>query len=331
MPSQPLSPASAVAAQPVTQPIPRLLPGSALCRRIGAGPLVPPRLVACALLCVLAARFAPLLARAPQPAALPPLLFWMLGALALGGCLWWVAKRQVGVRGGFLALALYVASPLALRDEAGSFAALGVFAMLYTGVGVAHALQGPRRKWPPRIALMAALCVFTSIVQPLACAAALVLVFAAMLYLAEERRALVPALLLLWTAAAALPWLLFRLLASLLAIPLVLWHPAQTGQTSARLGDAALAGVLTAALVLWAVSRRSRYFGNTAPLLAAVLLASVAAVAGAQAILWAMPFVLLFIAGVITDGLELRSNKIWKLVVWLTLAAQCAAIFLNTG
>ncbi len=330
MPSEPGSPASAVAAQPATQPVPPTLSDSGLCRRAGPRPPVPPRLVAGLLLCVLAARFAPLLARARQPDALPPLLLWMLGVLALGSCLWWVAKRQVGVRGGFLALALYVTSPLALRDEAGSFAALGVFAMLYTGLGVAHALQGPRRKWPPRIALMAALCVFTSVVQPLACAAALVLALAAMLYLAEDRRAPVPALLLLWTAAAALPWLLFRLLEALLAIPLVLWHPAQTGSPG-RLGDAGLAAALTAALVLWAVSRRSRYFGNTAPLLASFLLAAVAALAGAQAILWAMPFVLLFIAGVITDGLELRSNTIWKLVVWLTLAAQCAAILLETG
>ena len=299
--------------------------------RLGSGPCegpsspsVPPRLVAGALLCVLAARFVPVLAHARQPLAqLPPLLFWMLAALSLGGCLWWVAKRQIGVSGGFLALALYVSSPLALSDAAATCAALGVFAMLYTGVGVAHALQGPRRKWPPRIALMASLCVFTSVAQPLACAAALALALIAMLYLAEQRRTVLPALFLLWTGAAALPWLLLRLLEHFLAFTLVLEQP-EPGPLG-LLRNAGLLGALAAALALWTVSRRSRYFGNTAPLLAAALLAAMTVVAGKQATLWAVPFVLLFVAGVIADGLESRSKKIWKLVVWLTLAAQCAA------
>ncbi len=304
-------------------------PGSGLCERLRPRPFLPPRLIAGTLLCVLAARFAPMLVHARQPLALLSPLLWMVAALALGGCLWWVAKRQIGVGGGLLALGFYVTSPLALSGKAASGAALGVFAMLYTGVGVAHALQGPRRKWPPRIALMAALCVFTSAVQPLACAAALALALGAMLYLAEERRPALPALFLLWTAAAALPWLLLRMLERFFGLTLVL------GQREAvhpeLVPNLGLLGAFCAALALWAVSRRSRYFGNTAPLLASVLLAALALIAGTQATLWLVPLVLLFVAGVLADGLELRSNKIWKLVVWLTLAAQCAAILLKTG
>ena len=40
--------------------------------------------------------------------------------------------------------------------EAEVLAALGVYGGVYTCIGVAHAMQGPRRKWRPRLVLLTA-------------------------------------------------------------------------------------------------------------------------------------------------------------------------------
>jgi len=78
----------------------------------------------------------------------------------LGGGLWWVTRRLYGNQGGYIALALYCFSPAVLRmcvtPNPEIFAALGVYGGLYTCIGVAHAMQGPRRKWRPRLVLLTA-------------------------------------------------------------------------------------------------------------------------------------------------------------------------------
>src|ERR1700735_5012877 len=78
-------------------------------------------------------------------------------ALWLGGGLWWVARRLFGNEGGGLALALYVFCPAIVsygsRPNNEILALWGLYGLLYTAIGVAHALQGPRRKWKPRIGL----------------------------------------------------------------------------------------------------------------------------------------------------------------------------------
>ena len=230
-------------------------------------------------------------------------------ALALGGCLWWVAHRQVGFAGAVLALALYTGSPslpaMVLGRAATLAAALGLFAMLYTGVGVAHALQGPRRKWPQRILLMAALCAFTAVAGVPACGAGLLLALGAMLYLAEGRRALLPLLLLLWAGAGAVAFAVLRLLHLTL--------PAASPALSPRvLSDAGAVAAFVIAIVGWLGVARSRYFGNTAPLLAACALAAAGWATGAPAgALWGAPFALLFVAGVFADGFESGARRLW--------------------
>ena len=76
----------------------------------------------------------------------------------LGGCLWWVTRRLYGNLGGYTALALYCFSPAMLKacvaPNAEVLAALGVYGGVYTCIGVAHAMQGPRRKWRPRMVLL---------------------------------------------------------------------------------------------------------------------------------------------------------------------------------
>ena len=271
------------------------------------------RFVAGALLTLLAFRYGLAGFRASVFASLSA----MAAAAALAGCLWWVAKRQSGSGGALVALAFYSCTPMILQPDAGIFGALGVFAMLYTGVGVAHALQGPRRKWLPRILLMAALTAFTATAAPVACAAGLLLSATAAAYLAEGKRRILPPLFTLWTgvAVAALS-ATHHLLPSMAAVPHTQVFAAETRQ---------YAGLLTAllvALALWCSAARTRYFGNTAPLLATLFLLALKPVAGQQVVTWALPFALLFAAGCFADALEAERQRLWASSLALLAAAQ---------
>ena len=83
---------------------------------------------------------------------------FVLFALWLGGGLWWVARRLFGNEGGFFALGLYCFCPaivrLAVTPNNDLLAMWGLYGLIYTAIGVAHAMQGPRRKWRPRIVLL---------------------------------------------------------------------------------------------------------------------------------------------------------------------------------
>ena len=86
---------------------------------------------------------------------------FLLAGCMLGAGLWWVTRRLYGNLGGYTALALYCFSPAVLKacvaPNAEVLAALGVYGGVYTCIGVAHAMQGPRRKWRPRIVLLTAI------------------------------------------------------------------------------------------------------------------------------------------------------------------------------
>ncbi len=103
-----------------------------------------------------------------------------------------MTRRLYGNLGGYTALALYCFSPPILRacvaPSPEVLAALGVYATVYTCIGVAHAMQGPRRRWRPRIMLLtAALGVAAaSHIAALPVAALLGLLF--MLWVADGRR-----------------------------------------------------------------------------------------------------------------------------------------------
>src|SRR5579871_2264415 len=83
--------------------------------------------------------------------------FLFAGCL-LGGCIWWVTRRLFGDFGGYTALALYCFSPPILKacivPNPEVLAALGIYGGVYTCIGVAHAMQGPKRKWRPRLVLL---------------------------------------------------------------------------------------------------------------------------------------------------------------------------------
>ena len=128
-----------------------------------------------------------------QPASAPAV--YPRGGAA-GRSLWWVTRRLFGNPGGYVALGFFCVSPPVIRAATSPspeiLTALGFFAAIYTAIGVAHALQGPRRKWRPRILLLAAGFALVAASHSAAILIALPLAIILMLYLAERRRTTVP-------------------------------------------------------------------------------------------------------------------------------------------
>ncbi len=131
---------------------------------------------------------------------------FVFAALALGACLWWVTRRLYGNTGGYIALGLYCFAPpivaAATSPNNEIWAALGLFAAVYTAIGVAHALQGPRKKWRPRIILLTVILGVLAAAHVSAFILALLFTIAFIAYLAESRRAYLPTLLIVWVSGS---------------------------------------------------------------------------------------------------------------------------------
>jgi hypothetical protein len=241
---------------------------------------------------------------------------FLLAGCVLGAGLWWVTRRLYGNLGGYTALALYCFSPLVLRacvaPNSEVLAGLGVYGGVYTSIGVAHAMQGPRRKWRPRIVLLTAMLGVAAAAHIAALPVAALLGLAAMLWVAEGRRAQVlPVILAAVAGALVLVFAcygfspdafsyVFRSSAGFLGISL---DPAR--RFFSTLGNAGITVAAAAALVLYLGVRRSWYFGNTAPLICfLVLILLVMTGAPGSPWLWALPFLLTFVGGVFADAYE---------------------------
>jgi len=257
-------------------------------------------------------------------------------ALMLGACLWWVTRRLYGNTGGYIALALYCFAPpviaAATYPNNEIWAAFGLFAAVYTAIGVSHAMQGPRKKWRPRIVLLTVVMGFTAAAHVSAFVLALLLTVCFMAYLAEGKRSYLPTLLIVWVLGAMLilfasytfrPDAFSYIFRSEVAKVGLSLEPARMFFTT--LQNAGLTIAAVGALGLYLAMRRSRYFGNTAPLIVAVLLLVLVTTGVAtKTWLWALPFLLAFVGGVFADVLETRYRR-WFL--WITgglLLAQAA-------
>jgi hypothetical protein len=234
----------------------------------------------------------------------------------LGAGLWWVTRRLYGNLGGYTALALYCFSPAVLRacvtPNAEVLAALGIYGGVYTCIGVAHAMQGPQRKGRPRIVLLMAAFGLAAASHIAALPIVALFGLIAMLWVAEGIRSKMLPVVLMATAGAfvfvfacygfspdAFSYL-FRSAAGLLWVSL---DPAQ--RFFSALPNAGISVAVAAALALFLGLRKSRYFGNTAPLLCAmVLFLLVMSGAPCSPWLWALPFLLTFIGGVFADAYE---------------------------
>ena len=255
---------------------------------------------------------------------------FLLAGCALGGGLWWVTRRLYGNLGGYTALALYCFSPPILKaclsPSNEILAALGVYGAVYTCVGVAHALQGPRRKpgppatglrrwggkWRPRFLLLTAALGIAAAAHIAALPIAALLGLLLMLWVAEGRRsqslpivllASVGALLIVFACYGFSPdafSYLFRSAAGFLWFSL---DPMR--RLFSTFSNAGITVASIAAALFYVALRRARYFGNTAPLLCALILfALVMTGAPGSPWLWALPFLLTFVGGVFADTYE---------------------------
>ncbi len=263
----------------------------------------------------------------------------------LGGALWWVSRRIFGNQGGYVALALYCFSPpiLLASSTAGPaiLAAWGLFGLVFTAIGVAHTLYAPPRLWRPRIVLLGVAIGVTAAANVAAAIAGLAFGALFMMYLAPGRRRAALGILAASSAIGSVVFLLcfgfnMRDLAAAAVTPngdylrfTSHWLARFTRVPGGLLAVAAFLSCLLVFL-LW---RRTRYFGNFAPGIVALLLPWwPGSSLGASSPLWALPFALVFMGGIYADLLDraVIRDQVQKLVVtsaWILLGA-CAALSL---
>jgi hypothetical protein len=266
---------------------------------------------------------------------------FLLTGILLGGALWWVTRRLYGNTGGFIALALYCFCPPVIHactyPNNEILTAFGLFASIYTAIGVAHAMQGPPRKWRSRIVLLTLTLGFTAASHVAAFLLALLLAIGFMAYLAVGRRAYIVPIMM-----TAIIGTLLLLFASYDFSPDAfsyffrsgagrIWFSLQPGREWAlSFSNSAVTLAAASALMLYLPTRRSRYFGNTVPLLLALLFFTLITPGiSSEPTLWALPFLLTFIAGVFADFLETRYRPVFLLVTGSLLILEAALSVLS--
>ena len=112
-----------------------------------------------------------------------------------------------GNEGGFFALGLYCFCPAVVRSAVTPnndvLAMWGLYGLVYAAMGVAHAMQGPRSKWKPRIVLLTVALGLTAAAHLLAAMIGFVMAMVWMMYLSERRRSYVMQILV-FSAVGAL-------------------------------------------------------------------------------------------------------------------------------
>ncbi len=260
---------------------------------------------------------------------LPRLPFLACGVF-LGASLWYVARRLCGNIGGFIALTFYCFSPSVIQasavwhTEPEIAAAWGAFGTIFTAIAVAHTLYAPREVvlWNWRRIVLLGVAIAIAVGSQFSMIAVVPIALAFLLYVAPVRRG---AGVVIWSAACVIAFLLlfgayfFHLHSFLDSMRHAeFWGATWRGftfsavyrQVAVRIARAcpALALVLPVTLVTYAVWRRTRYFGNTAPLLLAVIFVLLAIahphMGGAGFLLAAIPFIFIFVSGVLADLIE---------------------------
>jgi hypothetical protein len=261
---------------------------------------------------------------------------FLAAGCVLGGGLWWVTRRLYGNFGGYTALALYCFSPPILKacvsPSPEILAALGVYGAVYTCIGVAHAMQGPRRKWKPRIVLLTGVLGVAAAAHIAALPVAALLGLVLMLWVAEGRRSQVLPIVLIASAGALLFVFLcynaspdafsyvFRSASGFVSLSL---DPAR--RFFSTLSNAGMTVAAASAALLYLGVSRSRYFGNTTPLLCALMLFGLVTTGTpATPWLWAIPFLLTFVGGVFADAYESPRGRI-------AIAAGAAIVVLQAA
>lgn len=279
---------------------------------------------------------------------LPRIPFLACGVF-LGASLWYVARRLCGNAGGFVALTFYCFSPAMIQasaawhTEPGITAAWGAFGTIFTAIAVAHTLYAPREvvlwNWRRIVLLGVALAIAVGSQFSMIVIVPLALVF--LLYVAPVRRG---AGLVIWIAAcgvgAALLFAIYFFHAGAFAESMR--HAAFWGATSRGFvvfgvykqvllqilrACPALVIALPVVLVTYALWPRTRYFGNTAPLLMAALFLGLGMAhpdfSGPGFLLSAIPFLFIFVSGVLADLMETSYGPLVAACTVALLATYC--------
>ena len=277
---------------------------------------------------------------------LPRIPFLIFG-VSLGASLWYVARRLCGNTGGFLALTLYCFSPWMIQasavwhTEPEILAAWGSFGAIFTAIAVAHTLYAPREVvlWNWRRILLLGISLAIAVGSQFSMIIVVPVALAFLLYLAPIRRG---AAITIWITACVVA------LAILFATYSFHPHAFSEGMRHASFWGAtwrsftvpgvyrqvalqtlracpALALLLPVAAATYFLWPRTRYFGNTAPALVALffLLLGMAHphVAGAGFLLASVPFILIFVSGILADLMETPYRLFVTASVWGLLAA----------
>lgn len=282
---------------------------------------------------------APLLLRPDLwlPGSLQPLLSatpYIFFGVMLGASLWYVARRLYGNAGGYIALALYCFSPAMIVNVSGAQslgemgAVWGAFGTVFTAIAVAHTLYAPREVvlWNWRRILLLGLSLALAAGNQFSLALPGLLILPLMLWVAPVRPR---AVLAVWTAAVAFAVVL--LFAAYFFEPALFWRgmlharwmnfePAAFGMSFSYrnalqtivVSSPPLMLALPVALIAYLGWKRARYFGNTAPLLIALLLLVMALAApnfpGQGFHLTMLVFLFVFVSGVFADLLETEQS-----------------------
>ena len=260
---------------------------------------------------------------------LPRVPFLACGVF-LGASLWYVARRLCGNTGGLIALTLYAFSPAFIQSaanwhtEPGIVAAWGCFGTIFTAIAVAHTLYAPREVvlWNWRRIVLLGVALAIAVGSRFSLVILIPMALALLLYVAPVRQR---AAVVIWAAACSVGLLL------LLATYFFRFHafaesmrhagflrftvrafatPVVHKQIAIQIGRACplLAITFPVTLATWLAWPKTRYFGNTAPLLIAAVLIVLAIAnphtSGGGLLLAAIPFAFIFVAGVLGDLLE---------------------------
>jgi hypothetical protein len=266
---------------------------------------------------------------------LPRLPFLACGVF-LGASLWYVARRLCGNNGGFIALTLYCFSPAMIQasavwhTEPEIVAAWGAFGTIFTAIAVAHTLYAPREVvlWNWRRIVLLGISLAITVGSQFSMVVVVPMALAFLLYVAPVRR---QAAFVIWAAGCVAGFVLlfaaYFFEARVFAEAMhhahfwgATWRgftvPGVYKEVASQIGRdcAALALALPVAGITYAVWPRTRYFGNTAPLLVGLLFLGLGMahphVAGAGFILSAIPFIFLFVSGVLADLMETRHRSL---------------------
>ena len=219
--------------------------------------------------------------------------------------------------------------------------AWGAFGAIFTAIAVAHTLYAPREVilWNWRRIVLLGISLAIAVGSQFSLIVLVPMALGFLLYVAPVRR---QAGLVIWAAACAVGVIL--LFAIYFFHPhafadsmrrAAFWGATWRGftvpgvykQVAVQIGRAcpALALGLPVAVVTYAAWPRTRYFGNTAPLLVGVLFLVLGMahphVAAAGFLLAAAPFLFIFVSGVLADLLETRYRPLVMACVMGMLAA----------